>query len=216
MKLYSSDISPYASRVRIQIHHKQLPVEIAPPPGGMRSAQVLAMNPAGRIPVLDLGEHQLGESWAIMEFLESQFPQAPMLPADPVALARQRERVRFTDLYLATAMFPMFLALRGAAGPDDVAKALTGLQAQLKVLEQFLARAPGPAVGTLDLADAALVPIVYYARLMAAHFGLPDCLAGLEHTPAWWQRVNAQPAVAKVVAELDAGLRRAVPVLFKS
>jgi glutathione S-transferase len=213
MKLYSSDISPYASRVRIQVHHKRLPVEIAPPPGGMRSAQVLSMNPAGRIPVLDLGDAQFGESWAIMEFLESRFPEPPMLPADPVALARQRELVRFADLYLATSMFPMFLALRGTAGKDEVDKALLNLAAQLKVLEQFLARKPA---GDLDLADAALVPIVWYARCMAAHFGPPDCLAGLPKAQAWWARVNAVPAVAKVTGEIDAGLRQAVPVLFKN
>ena len=52
MKLYSSPISPYASRVRIQIAHQQLPVEIVPPPGGMSSDEVKAANPIGKIPVL--------------------------------------------------------------------------------------------------------------------------------------------------------------------
>lgn len=214
MKLYSSDISPYASRCRIQIRHKNLPVEIVPPPGGLRSAELKAINPTGRIPVLDLGERTLGESWAIMEYLEQKFPATPMLPADALELARIRELVRFTDLYLATAMFPMFLALRGTASAEDVSKALSNLQDQLKVFEQLLARKPIVAALPLDLADAALVPVLCYAQIMAGHFGLADCLAPLPVTQAWWNRVGTVPAVASVLAEIGQGLRAAVPVLF--
>lgn len=214
MQLYSAAISPYASRCRIQVHHKGLPVEIVPPPGGMRSAQVLALNPIGKIPVLDLGGDALFESWAIMEYLEARFPQVPMRPADPLAAGKLAALVRFADIQLALAMFPMFRALRGAAGADAVAEAVAGQDAQLQVLEQLLARkASGLA---FDLADAALLPIVYYARLLGSHFARKDVLAALPATQRWWQAASAVPAAARVLAEMDAGLRAAIPALFAS
>ncbi len=212
MKLYSSPISPYASRCRIQIRHKNLPVEIVPPPGGMGSEQVKARNPMGKIPVLELGEDSLAESWAIMEYLEARFPEIPMRPADPLATAHQQELVRFADLYLAPAMFPLFLALRGAADAEAVSKALDGLQGQLQILEQLLAR--GGRSEELDLADAALLPIVWYAQILARHFGLGDCLASLTATRSWWQQASQIPAAAQVLAEMDASLRAAMPALF--
>ena len=125
MQLYSSAISPYASRCRMQIRHKNLPVEIIPPPGGMGSAEVKTKNPIGKVPVLDLGDRALGESWAIMEYLEAQHPKPAMWSGDAFQQARDRELVRFVDLYLAPSMFPLFLALRGAADDDAVAKAVS-------------------------------------------------------------------------------------------
>jgi len=214
MQLYSAPISPYASRCRIQIHHKQLPVAIVPPPGGMRSAQVLALNPIGKIPVLDLGGDALFESWAIMDYLETRFPQTPMRPADPLAAAKLAALVRFADIQLALAMFPMFRALRGAAGADAVTEAVAGQDAQLQVLEQLLARkASGLA---FDLADAALLPIVYYGRLLGAHFGKKDVIAALPATLRWWQAASTVPAAAQVLAEMEQGLRAAIPVLFQN
>ncbi|MGJ8668756.1 MAG: glutathione S-transferase family protein [Oceanococcus sp.] len=213
MQLYSAAISPYASRCRVQIYHKNLAVEIVPPPGGMRSDDVLARNPGGRIPVLDLGDKSLAESWSIMEYLEDTHPDTPMRPSDAFERARISELVRFTDIYLASAMFPLFKALRGGVDEETVSQAMLGLSAQLTVLESQWARKPQSC--ELDLADAALIPIVWYAQILARHFGNPNCMAGLEQTQAWWTRMNAVPAAAKVLAEMDAGLRAALPVLFE-
>lgn len=214
MQLYSSSFSPYAARCRIQIAHKHLPVDIVPPPGGMGSAALKAKNPTGKIPVLDLGERSLAESWAIMEYLEATGPGTPMRPADAFAAARLVELVRFVDLSLAPAMFPLFRALRGAVTPAGVAEALTALAAQLQLLDTLLARKAQEDTLPLDLADAALLPIAWYSRVLARHFGVPDCLANLPATQAWWQRCSAQPAAAQVLSEMEAGLRAAIPAVF--
>lgn len=212
MQLYSSAFSPYAARCRIQIHHKQLDVAIVPPPGGMGSDQLKAKNPTGKIPVLDLGDQALAESWAIMSYLEARFPAPAMQSADAFEQAKQQELVRFTDLYLAPAMFPLFRALRGAVGPDGIAEALTSQQLQLQILESLLAQKVRSLL--LDLADAALLPVIWYARLLTQHFGQRDCLAELPLTQAWWQRCAAVPAAARVLKEMEDGLRAAMPTLF--
>ena len=215
MQLYSSAFSPYASRCRIQIHYKGLPVEITGAPGGLGSEALKAKNPIGKIPVLDLGDRALAESGAILDYLETRFPEPAMRPADAFEAAKLQELIRFTDIQLAPAMFPMFRALRGAAGPEAVAEALTGLATQLQILERLLARKAETATLPLDLADAALLPVIWYARLLAKHFGnKADCLAALPVTQRWWQRASAMPAASKVLGEMEAGLKAAIPVLF--
>lgn len=216
MQLYSSPISPYASRCRIQILHKNLPIDIVPPPGGMSSDEVRAKNPLGKIPVLDLGEQSLSESWAIMEYLESQFPDPAMRSADAFQAAQVQALVRFTDLYLAPAMFPMFLALRGAADQAAVDKALTDVDTQMAILDQLLADKPSGKTESLDLADAALLPIVWYAQVMVRHFGKVDCIAKAPTVQHWWNRASQVTAAATVLAEMEAGLKAALPMLFES
>jgi glutathione S-transferase len=214
MQLYSIPFSPYAARCRIQIHHKQLPVEIVPPPGGLGSAQLREKNPIGKIPVLDLGERSLAESWAIMDYLESVYPQTPMRPADAYDRACLQALVRFTDLYLAPAMLPLFKALRAPATPEEIQASLAALKAQLATLESLLAQKPARNECPIDLADAALLPVLWYARILATHFGAPDLLAGLPATTDWWKRLQQQPSAVRVLDEMEQGLRQAIPVLF--
>ena len=216
MQLYSLSFSPYAARCRIYIHHKGLPVEIVAPPGGLGSAQLKAKNPTGKIPVLDLGDKALAESWAIMEYLESTNPAKPLWPADEFGRARVRELVRYVDLYLAMSIVPMFRALRGAATPEQVTEALTQQDGQLATLELLLARKDQEfAIKPLDMADAALIPVIYYSILLTRHFGKREALAKFPVTAAWWQRVSAVPAAAKVLGEMEAGLKQAIPVLVE-
>jgi maleylpyruvate isomerase len=198
----------------MQIYYKLLPVEIVPPPGGLGSAEIRLKNPIGKIPVLDLGEQSLGESWAIMEFLESIFPTPAMLPSDPYARASLQALVRFTDLYLAPAMFPLFRALRAPMDADSIRSNLSALLMQLNTLEILLARKATSIDCPFDLADAALLPVLWYAQLLAKHFGSPDCIAGLPNTLRWWQLTTATPAAARVLAEMEDGLRLSIPVLF--
>lgn len=210
MQLYSIPFSPYASRCRIQIYHKSLPVEVIAPPGGLRSPEVLAGNPGGRIPVLTTAQGALAESWAIMEFLEDLHPEIPMRPDSDFGRARQRELVRFADLYLASALFPLFRALRGAA--VNIEESLGALKEQLAVLEAQWPRRP--AAADLDLLDAAVLPIVWYTRLLAAHNGETDVLSDLPRTRDWWQAGHKRPAAARVLGEMEDGLKAAIPTLF--
>jgi glutathione S-transferase len=138
-----------------------------------------------------------------------------MQSADAFAQAKLQELVRFTDLYLAAAMFPLFRALRGVVDAAGVGEALKALRVQLQVLEHLLAAKPADTELPLDLADAALLPVIWYAVILGRHFAGEDVLAGLPATQAWWQRGRTVPAAATVLAEMEAGLRAAIPVLFE-
>lgn len=59
--------------------------------GDHRSAEFIAINPAGLVPVLELGDGTvLTQSLAIIEWLDETFPEPPLLPEDPAARARVR------------------------------------------------------------------------------------------------------------------------------
>ena len=212
MQLYDLSFSPYAARCRLQSHHKQLPVTLTPAPGGPGSVAMKALTPLGKVPMLIEDGKALGESWAIMEYLEGRFPQTPMLPTDAMQTAQLRELVRFTDLYLAPAMFPLFKALRAPVAESAMTEMLQGLTAQHQLLEAYLARKPQPLA--LDLADAALLPVVWYSRLLVKKLAGRDVMDSLPNSQAWWTRVSIVPAATKVITEMDSGLRAAMPALF--
>ena len=53
-------------------------------------ARLLAISPAGRVPILEHGGETIWDSLAIAEYLAERFPEAGLWPADPVARAHAR------------------------------------------------------------------------------------------------------------------------------
>ena len=94
MRLYSLDLSTFASKCRIVIYEKGLAVEVIPPPSGsMSSPEFKKLNPLGRIPVLELDNGRvIAESEIINEYLEEKYPERPLLPKDPEVAKYQLEQ----------------------------------------------------------------------------------------------------------------------------
>lgn len=86
MKLYSYWRSSAAFRVRIGLNLKGLsfdyvPVNIAPGVSEQLGEDYLARNPEGRVPALETGQGLMGQSMAILEWLDETYPQNPFLPS---------------------------------------------------------------------------------------------------------------------------------------
>ena len=98
MRLYAYYRSSASYRVRIALHHKQLPFEVTTVSlvdNQHQSEAHRARNPMQQIPVLEL-EHegrviQLAQSMAIITYLDGRYPERPLLPADLLARARAIE-----------------------------------------------------------------------------------------------------------------------------
>ena len=86
MKLYQADLSPFASRVRIQLYAKQLDVPFADPPGGLSSDEYKKINPTGRVPALEVDGTVIPESTVIFEYLEDRFPEPSLQPAEALEM----------------------------------------------------------------------------------------------------------------------------------
>jgi maleylpyruvate isomerase len=94
MILYGYALSSASYRVRIALALKKLPYESLIKnlrAGEHRQAEYLSINLQGFVPALGLDDGAvLGQSLAIVEYLDEMHPDPPLLPVDPVARARVR------------------------------------------------------------------------------------------------------------------------------
>lgn len=101
--LHTISGSPFGWRTQLAIAHKGVDHEVhhvKPSEGELRSEAFLAMNPRGKVPVLQDGDLTLYESTAIMEYLDDRAGSGPRLyPEDGAERARIRRLVCETDLY---------------------------------------------------------------------------------------------------------------------
>ena len=205
MKLYNLDNSPFAARVRMQIRHKQLDVEVCAPPVALRTPEFAAAYPLNKIPVLELDDgNTLGESTAIMNYLEAVYPQPPMLPVSPLAHGHNEMLVRYTDNHLATPLSPMFRELIMPTGDaEHIASLIAPLRTELEKLENLLDWLPDFSERELQTGDLCLVAHLYYVTDLTERFGAADIYAGLDQVQAWQRWVNGYAAVADEIAVID-------------
>jgi glutathione S-transferase len=207
VKLYNADLSPFASRTRLQLYAKGLEVEMADPPGGLSSDAYKRVNPTGRVPALEVDGAVIPESDAIAEFLEDRFPEPALRPADDLTRARMRVIMRVVDSYL----FPPAHALFGQLDPQTrdaalVRARLAEVRPALDLLERLVSADPF-AVGRLSLADCTLMPLFFFLVRLLPMLGDASPLDGRPRLAAWWQAVLGHPAAARVNAELEKALQ---------
>lgn len=94
MELYSYWRSSAAYRLRIALKLKQLNYRlhsVSLRDGEQQHEDYLAVNPQGLVPTLiDLGQ-PMGQSLAVLEYLEEAYPQPPLLPEDMLRRSRVRQ-----------------------------------------------------------------------------------------------------------------------------
>lgn len=95
LKLYSYWRSSAAYRVRIALALKGLdyeyvPVHLVRDGGEQRTPTYRRMNPGGRVPTLEVNGQYIYQSMAILEWLEEQYPESPLLPGEPLPRAQVR------------------------------------------------------------------------------------------------------------------------------
>ena len=178
MKLYTYFRSSAAYRVRIALNLKGLDYEAQPVhllrDGGQQLADAYrAVNPSKLLPTLEDGDGAvIGQSLAILEYLEETRPQTPLLPADPAG----RARVRALALTVVADTHPLgnlrvLKYLTGEMGLSEELKLAWHrhwLRSGLATLEALLdgdARTGLYSHGdTPTLADCCLVPQVFNAQ----------------------------------------------------
>ena len=206
MILYSEATSPYSAVVRAAIYAKQLAIETAAPPGGLKSEEYRALSGTGTIPCLLLDDGSaLPESTVILAYLDEKFPERPLLPASPEAKARALLLVRLGVGGVIDPLVGLFHDLADGL-PTAQATALERLTAGLGRVEHFLS-AEGYAAGpALSQADCVLGPSLMGVAAFSGMLGAPDLLSRHAKLAAYAGRVSQHPAVAKVLGELQAAM----------
>ncbi|MAI91502.1 maleylacetoacetate isomerase [Ponticaulis sp.] len=96
MKLFSFWQSSASYRVRIALNLKGLDahyvsINLSPDVQAQLKPDYLDLNPEGRIPAIAVDEGLIGQSMAIMEWLEELHPEPALLPGDPWQRAKCRQ-----------------------------------------------------------------------------------------------------------------------------
>lgn len=129
----------------------------------------LARHPSGRVPILEIDGHRIGQSMAMIDYLDETRPEPPLLPREP----HLRARVRDLKDQIVADIHPLnntsvLARLRSQFGADDAAVASWyqhWIVRGFEVLEQMLPSTGGYCVGDKPtLADIVLAPQVANAR----------------------------------------------------
>jgi glutathione S-transferase len=206
MLLYSEDSSPWCAPVRAAIYAKGLDVEIATPPGGMRSDAYRAISVTGTIPCLVLEDGSpLPESAVILAYLDEKFPDRPLAPADAEGRARVALLQRLAEGGVIVPLVQFFHDMSAGdanAGPAARERLGSGLDR----LEHFIAADGFAAGAAFTRADCVLGPALFGVPAMGGLLGDATLLAKRPKLAAYAGRVAQHAAVAKVLGELQSAL----------
>lgn len=203
MQLANLDHSPYATRVRILIRKKQLPIEIVEPPQVLKTPEFLDAHPLGKIPLLKLDNGLwLPESIAIMEYLEDKFPTHNFRPVVPESAALSRVLASFTDTHLGPALLPFFKGLLLPDFPFNTQEQAEVVRVTLDKLERWIAQHKTIDSDSLTLGDIVLAPTFWWIDEILPLFGITQIREGLHNIESWWHWINQDRDVRQGLAEM--------------
>ena len=163
-------------------------------------AEILAVNPAGRVPVLHHDGTVIWDSLAICEYVHELAPEAKLWPADRVRRGVARA--------ISAEMHAGFAALRtnmsmdlcaDKTGQGHTPEALADARRVCEIWRDALAASGGPFLfGGFTIADAMFAPVAtrfttYGAPLDATCRGYVEALAALPAMIAWRRDAAAEP-----------------------
>lgn len=202
MKLYNYFRSSASFRVRIALALKGLDYDYVPVhlvKGEHKQDIYAAVSASKLVPTLETdGGELLGQSMAIIEYLDETHPQPPLLPADGLG----RARVRALAQLIACEIHPLnnlrvLKYLVNELKVDEQSKNTWyrhWVRSGLELFEQELARLPAGKYSygdTPTLADCCLVPQIFNGKRFDVDF------SGLTRTMAAFDACMAHPAFQK-------------------
>lgn len=209
---FDSTSCPYAQRSWIALLEKGLPFEIRKVDLANKDAEFVEMyhsiNPdpeaPAKVPILIDGDTKLIESNIIVEYLEAQYPEPPLLPADAAAAARVR---LFVETF-GSQFTPNLFALFRADTPEGVEAGKAKLAAALKVLDAFLLQHGSQEGGDLflggsySMAETCCTGFLQRALAMLPHYRGIDLWAVTREAKAdrlerWMRAALARPSAQK-------------------
>lgn len=201
LQLFAHPFSSYCQKVEIALYENRTPFELrmldADHPEN--SAELAALWPLGKFPLLLDGGTAIHESSIIIEYLDRAHPgPRSLIPADREAALEVRLLDRISDSYVMTPMQKIVADVMRPAGSKDpagVADARVQLDKVYGWLDERLSDRTWAAGDEFTLADCAAAPSLFYADWVHP---IGEERARLR---AYRARLLARPSVARAVDE---------------
>jgi glutathione S-transferase len=213
MILYGSSMSPFVRKVLAYAAEKGIELELQPTGFPNHSPEFLEASPFRKMPALRDGDYTLGDSSAIVHYLEAKQPEPALIPADPKLRGKTIWYEEVADTIACAAVGKIFFnrivapRFMGREGDLEAAAACEreDLPPLLDYLEKIVPDAGGFLVGdALTLADIAMAsPFVNFR-----HTGTKIDPDKYPRTLAYVDRIIARPSFASWVERETAFLAK--------
>ena len=203
-RLYHVPLSPFCRKVRLTLAEKRIEVELVEERYWEQSPEFLRRNPAGKVPILRMGQRTMSESQAICEYLEDVAPEPPLMPRG----AEGRYEVRrlcawFDDKFHAEVTSKLLYErvnkkLAKAGYPDSKAVKFGAgrIKYHLDYMAWLLEHRRWLAGDVMTLADFAA----------AAHLSALDYISDVDWNRSaavkdWYAKIKSRPAFRSILAD---------------
>jgi len=201
-------LSPYCRKVRLSLAEKKIEVELVEEKYWEQDADFMRRNPAGKVPVLKLGDMTLAESAPICEYLEEAYPTPSLMPKDPKERYEVRRLVSWFDDKFHNEVTSKLLYERinkkvmGQGYPDssNIKAGARRIKFHLDYMGWLLDHRRWLAGNQMTLADFAA----------AAHLSALDYISDVdwnrnENLKDWYAKIKSRPAFRSILADQISG-----------
>ena len=205
--LCGSSISNYYNKVKLALLEKGIEFSEEYVGTGGSDEAVLGASPLAKIPFLRTDRGPLCESQAILEYIETAWPEPPLLPRDPFAAAKVRELAIYVDLHLelvARDLYPKAF-FGGSLSDANAARIRARLERNIAAFKRLARFAPYVAGDTFTQADCSAwnsLPVVSMA--IRAIYGEDLLAAAGIDLKGYSRMVGERPSAQKVAADRKA------------
>ncbi len=198
LEIIGVPFSNYVRSIRMLCEEKNVGYTLTP--SRPHTPEVLAIHPAGQIPVMRHGEVTLFESKAIASYIDRAFPGQRFIPDDAVAGAEVEQWVSYGNAKVDRWIMREFVVPSAffdkAKGPDTakINAALPEIDKCAKVIDEAVAKTGYLAGSSLTYADLNVLPMLATAKLYPAGKEILDRYPALT---AYVAKLCDRPSFAK-------------------
>jgi glutathione S-transferase len=197
LEIIGAPQSNFVRTARIACMEKGVPYALNP--ARPHSPDVDAVHPFGKIPAMRHGDVALCETKAICTYIDLAFDGPPLIPRNPTDAARTEQWISLVNTGFDLVFAREYLRAHFFSGLPDGAPdrvkidaALPKMREMFALLDRELGTRPYLAGNDFTLADAFLLPLIDYMRVMPESSEMVKASPNLS---AWFDRVSARPSV---------------------
>jgi glutathione S-transferase len=213
MIIYGSSLSPYVRKVLAYAGEKGIEFELVPVRPGDPNPDFRSASPFGKMPGLKDGDFTLGDSSAIIHYLEAKFPEPVLIPTEPELRGKTIWFEEFADTILVSCGAKIFFNL-------IVAPRFLGREGDLEAAKQAELNDLPPILDYLERTVPGEGEYLVGDRLTLADIAVAGPFANFRHTRtrvdperyprtvAYVDRILSRPSVAPWIERETAFLEK--------